>query len=572
MGTKLDALTTKIVLAEFDIGQAQTLFFNWTAGVWYVDFDAIYALIDPAYLVGVYPQSSITIVGSVMENGVQLTSVGSVALCVSTDASFFYDLADRRLYIHLTSGAEPAIRTVILGITMGVSNRACNYNSMYYEPRLRSAPVIAKSKDPLYFGRISFDGGSFDLENADGAYDQLASASGALWGGAVRVLQGFDSDAYGAFLKMASGRIESVSISQMLATVNMIDGRKFLSRKAPRRVFSIGSYPNINYTNIGKPIPLAYGLLREVPCVCVNEEATAPATWDFKICDCTDHPIQSIDQIYSDGVKVTATTSSLANGTFSLAGGDFKSGTMVTADVHGYTAASVLINNPGDIILDLLNLYLGIPYTGVFFNTAEWAAASAEAMVVGIFVDEAREVFEIIEDICASTLLNMIQQDDGLLTLRIYDPSRAVSDTYAADQLQETPMVEYDATQVLTSTMIGYGRNWATGAFNRLHDISQEAAIFGVFKCYRERPFDTLLTNATDAQTFSTAILSVAGKVLTRVSARFKLEPVGREIMDFVMLPIYRQGKAMLGMQKCEVLSFSKDLMGASVTLGCRVV
>jgi hypothetical protein len=232
----------------------------------------------------------------------------------------------------------------------------------------------------------------------------------------------------------------------------------------------------------------------------------------------------------------------------------------------------VLIANPGDIILDLLNLYLGIPYTGVFFNTAEWAAASAEAMVVGIFVDEAREVFEIIEDICASTLLNMIQQDDGLLTLRIYDPSRAVLDTYAADQLQDTPTVEYDATQVLTSTMIGYGRNWATGAFNRLHDISQEAAIFGVFKCYRERPFDTLLTNATDAQTFSTAILSVAGKVLTRVSARFKLEPVGREIMDFVMLPIYRQGKAMLGMQKCEVLSFSKDLMGASVTLGCRVV
>jgi len=573
MGTKLSPHTQKITLVELDIGQAQTLFFNWTAGVWYVDFDAIYELIDPVYLVGVYPQPSISKVGSVMENGVQLTSVASVALCISTVSSFYYDIADRRLYIHLSGGAEPSTKTIIIGVTTGVSNRACYYNSMYFEPRLRSAPAISKSRDPLFYGRISFDGGVIGIDNHDGGYDSLAAGESALWGGAVRILQGFDTDAYGSFLKMAAGVVENVRLSQTRAEITMIDKRKFLSRKAPRRVFDIATYPNINYANLGKPIPLAYGVLRDAPCTCLNDEATAPATWDFKICDCTDHAIQSIDQIYVKGVKVTATTSSLANGTFGLLGCDYAVGDEVSADMHGYVdGGAALIDNPADIILDLMNLYLAIPYNATYFNTTEWAAASALAMNISIFIGDAVEVFECIEDICAGALLNMIQQDDGRYTLRVYDAARTISDTYSADELLETPTIECDTSQIITSTLVGYGRNWSKGSFNRLHDTSQEAAIYNIYHVYREQSFDTLLTNATDAQTYSTAILAVAGKVITKVTAKFKLQPVERELMDFVMLPIYRQGKAILGMKKCEILSISKDLLGATVTLGCRVV
>jgi hypothetical protein len=245
----------------------------------------------------------------------------------------------------------------------------------------------------------------------------------------------------------------------------------------------------------------------------------------------------------------------------------------VTADMHGYVdGGAALIDNPADIILDLMSLYLAIPYNATFFNTTEWAAASAAAMNIAICVTEAVEVFQIIEDICAGSLLNMIQQDDGRYTLRIYDAARAISDTYSADQLLETPTVECDTSQIITSTLVGYGRNWSKGSFNRLHDTSQEAAIYNIYHVYRERSFDTLLTSAADAQTFSTAILAVAGKVITKVNTKFKLQPVERELMDFVMLPVYRQGKSMLGMKKCEILSIAKDLLGATVTLGCRVV
>ncbi len=574
MGTRLDALTKKITLVEMDLGQLQTLFFNWTAGVWYVDFDAVYERIDPIYLVGISAQPAIPKVGSVMEDGVQLTSVASAALCVSTDSSFYYDIVDRRLYLHLGGGAEPAAgHVVVFGITYGVANHACDYNSMHYEPRLRSASVLTKSKDRLFFGRVSFDGGSIGIKNSDGAYDQLASAGSALWGGAIRVLQGFDDDAYGAFLKMASGLAEGLSISRDLASVRMVDKRKFLSRRAPRRTYSIGAYPNINYTNLGKPIQLVYGDCKRVPCVCTNEDGASP--FSFKICDCADHAngIQSIDAVYVDKVLKVPDSTSLTTGEFTLASAKYTPGQEVTASVHGLLdGSSVLIENGADVILDLLITYLGLTFTATYFNTTEWAAATAVAMDVGLCVIDAVEVFQIIEDVCASTFLNFIQQDDGVFTLRAYDPLRAVSETYSQDQLMETPEVRHDTSQVITSTDVGYDRDWAAGSFQRLHDTSHEAAIYDVYKIYREQKFDTLLTSATAAQTFSDTVMAIAGKALTWVKARFKLQPVGRELMDFVMLPVYRQDKAMLGMQKCEISSISKDLLGASVTLEGVVV
>lgn len=565
MGTKLDPHTQKITLVEIDFGQAQTLWFNWTAGVWYVDFDAVYELIDFVYLVGVSAQPGISKVGSVTENGSALASQASVANCISTNSSFYYDIADRRLYIHLNGGAEPSTKTVMIGATTGISNRACNYNSMYYEPRLRSAPAISKTKDPLFFGRISFDGGVIGIDNEDGGYDSIVS--GAIWGGAVRILQGFDTDAYASFLKMAAGVVENLTISQDMVEITMIDKRKNLSRMAPRRVFDIVTYPNINYADLGKPIPLAYGLLYDVPCMCVNQEATAPATWDFKICDCTDHAIVSIDSVRSDGRTVTPSTTSMANGTFSLNTGDYTVGTQVTAHIHGYSTT-----NAADVVLDLMLSYLGIAYNVTNFNTTEWAAATALALNVGVWVDYTTEVFSIIEDICNSSMLDMIQQDDGRYTLRKYNAARAVDQTLNPDELLETPTIEYDTSSVISSTLVGYNRNWALGSFKHVHDTSSETAIFTTYNVYREREFQTLLTSDADAQIYSTAMLSLYGHVATKIRARFKLQPLERELMDFVMLPVYRQSKPMMGSVKCEIYSISKDLLGSTVELGCRLV
>ncbi len=49
--------TEKVVLVELDIGELQDFLTVHSAGVWFVNFDAVYPDIDASLLVGVDPQN-----------------------------------------------------------------------------------------------------------------------------------------------------------------------------------------------------------------------------------------------------------------------------------------------------------------------------------------------------------------------------------------------------------------------------------------------------------------------------------------------------------------------------------
>ena len=563
----------KITLVQLDIGTQQTVWFNRAAGVWYVDFDAVYALIDAAFLAGVVAQSTGNI-GSVSSDAAQLLSVPDLATCQATELSFYWNAAGRELYVHLQNGDEPSLHRLIIGVVYGVSNHAGVWGGTIYEPRLRSAPAITKSKDPLFFGRVSFDGGTIGIDNTDGFFD-WAGEDNALFGNAVRIFQGFDDQDFAQFIPLANGVIENVRIGEAIMEVDMIDKRKGLSRKVPFRFFDTTTYPNLKPGSQGKVIPLAYGTLYNVPCVCTNEEAGGPpANYTFKICDCTDHAIKAITTVYVEGVTKATSATDLTLGTFSLSSANYTKGQLVTADIQGYkTAGGVLIENAADIILDLMNLHLGIADIPSAFNQAEWLVARASAMNVGMWTDKATEVYALIEDLCASSLLDFIQQDDGRFTLRAYTPNRAVSQTFAADELMEVPQIEYDTTQVLTDTDIEYARDQEADEPRHLIDTSQQAAIFALYKTYRGKPFETLLTNASDAQTYSNAILALSGAAQRLFTLPVKTQAIGREIGDFIICPIVRRGGAgFLGNVKAEIIRVSKDLLAAGIDLDCRIV
>ncbi len=123
-----------VVLAELDIGQEQEFFVNYTAGVWYVNFDVAYPLIDSTLLNGVTSQD-ITNVGSVISDGVRLASVSSIAICFTTDSSFYYTNADNELYVHLPSGFSPEDHEVVIGVSWGFrkGGQTSIYNDVLYE-------------------------------------------------------------------------------------------------------------------------------------------------------------------------------------------------------------------------------------------------------------------------------------------------------------------------------------------------------------------------------------------------------------------------------------------------------
>ena len=643
MGTKLDPHTRKITLIEIDLQQRQVVWFNWSAYVWYVDLDAIYDLIDPAFLAGVSPQPG-AVVGSVKENGSALSSVASVALVISTNSSFFFDPSTRRIYIHLNGGSEPSLRNVNLGLTAGNSNQAVAFNGVYYEPRIKSLPALSKSKDPLSFGRISMGSNAIAIDNTDGQYDMIGENQSALFGSEVRILQGFDSDPYASFVRLATRMVENARVSRDSVEFDCVDKRKGLTVSVPKSVFSSVTYPDIDLNDIGKPIPLVYGKVYNVPVVCTNRGALGPASFSFKLADTagSGHNIKSIDSVYVKGVSVTPSSSSLANATFELlrcsgattattagklvaAGGNFivngvkagdyaynttdgasakvvtvdsatqlsvdadvfptgknyilypyTPGDEVTVTMTGFESGGVAIANPADVILDLLNTWLGISYIAANFNTVEWAAVTAVLAAtfpggIGLFLDSSTEVYSIIQDICASFALNFIPQDDGKFTLRMYDAARAVSQDFAVADLMDVPDYEYDTSQLISYTCIEYARNWKTGNPRRLMDTSQDAAIYAIYNKRVLGTFTTLLTTAADAQALSTIILGIQGAALRKFTAKFKMQPFDREIMDFVTLSISRPSKQMIGRVKAEIISKTVTA-SKEVVLGCRIV
>jgi len=225
------AVSEKILLLEIDIGNDHDFFVNYRPGVWMMNISNLYTtdpVIPVAYLTGATVISGARI-GSVQEDRAELTQKGTTAGCVSDDHSFYFDSDNRDLYVHLTNGDEPQIHTMTLGIISGFTRKGQEIDYYYYEGRLVDVPSIEKSRDPLFFGKISFEGGSATILNSDGEYDTFAE-SADIYGQKARLKLGFNDDEYSDFTTIFEGYIERLSIGQENMSVSIMDTRKKLTK------------------------------------------------------------------------------------------------------------------------------------------------------------------------------------------------------------------------------------------------------------------------------------------------------------------------------------------------------
>lgn len=563
----------KIILVELDIGQQQVIWFNWSAFTYYVDFDAVYDLIDPAFLVGVSAQD-IDTVGSVASDAAQLLKAASVAQVEGQENTFYWEAASRRVYIHLVAGDEPSLHRLVIGAVYGVANHAGVYGGTLYEGRLKSAPSLARRRDPLFWGRIEFGGGAYQFDNADGAYDRLAE-DWDVFGNAIRSFLGFDDEPRSAFRQLCTHTVGTVRIGQAIMEVEAADSRRYLVTRIPDKQFTVAVYLNLKPGNEGKAISVAYGVLRNVPIMCTNEaESPAPATFNFKVCDCIYHGIKAIDAVRVDGVTVTPTSTDLVNGTFTLATADYDPGQKVTADVQGYKdAGGNLIANALDVIADILACWGGIAYSSASYDQAAWAAARAAAPDVCWWSDEPTEISEIIEDICATVRGLFLIDRLGRFTFRIPNPAAYPVQQIESWELLEEPAISYEPAETVGVVRVGYSPDWAEDERKYLRDDSRREAVLVRYKVAPERTFDTLLTTAAAAQAFATAVLDQAEWINRPLPLRLKLQDKQRELGDVVQVALKRRGGGeFIGTAKAEVIGVEYDLLAAEQILDCRVV
>lgn len=564
----------KIILVELDIGQQQSVWFNYSAFTWYVDFDAVYDRIDAEFLNGVGAQD-IDSVGSVSSDAAALRLAASLSAVQAEENTFYWDAGSRRVYVHLVDGDEPSLHRIVLGVVYGVANHGGVYGGTLYESRLLSAPRIGKSRDPLFWGRISFDGGTVSIDNTDGRFDSMAEDQD-VFGNSARILLGFDDEDRDEFRQIYTGTIGAVRVGTDVLEVDIVDPRRYLATRVPDQVFRVADYADLKDSNEGKSIPIGYGVLRNVPAICTNEaEDPAPANYCFKLLEMSHHDaIGEITTVYVDGVAKAPASTDLAEATFTLAAANYSPGQRVTVDCKGYEdGEGNLIGNALDVIADILQQWLGIPYSASAYDQGAWAAARLLAPEVGYFADKPTEVSEIIEDIASTARGLFLVDAHGRFSFRIPNEAAYPVQEIEGHELLEAPSMEYAPEETLGVVQVGYCRDWSSGESLYLRDDSLRAEVLERYKIAPERTFETLLPDAAAAQEFADAVLASGGRVARQFSLRLKLSAVQRELGDIIHVTLTRRdGDAFIGTMKAEVIGVEYDLIAAEQLLRLRVI
>ena len=230
--TKLSVSDPRI-LVELDIGFINTQWVNNGSGIWAVDAENIYSWVDSTLLEEGFSAQDFGPIGSVQRDGAILDEVATLAALTDDTDAWYYDPDSKMLYVCLQDYDEPAIHSITAGVIYGYSyDEFTPPNApVPYQGKLDSAPKISISRDPLYYGKLSFGGGAIVLKNQDSEFDTFQQDN-ELYGNPVRIYIGYDGLDYTDYQQIFTGTIETFRVGRQRATFTIAEKRKTLSINA----------------------------------------------------------------------------------------------------------------------------------------------------------------------------------------------------------------------------------------------------------------------------------------------------------------------------------------------------
>ena len=482
---------------------------------------------------------------SLRVNNQVYTKVSSLADLRTTNSSFYYNNTLNILYIHFENGSKPWwMYTISPGGVWGFTDQGrkdeidgCYWGNVYYEPRITSELSLKQTKDPDFYGIMAFDSITIEHDNADGFFDTFPNMN--LFGQPYRVKVGYTNVDYDDFETVYSGFVEGPSFPDLSTMqLSVMDQRKALSRSLPTRTVTSTAYTNLNEDDENKPKPLAWGAVRNAPCICLNKDETTPASYTYLFLDTTDHAAGALTQVYAGGVAVAHGGESLANGTFTLTTTLADDGKAeVTADFTGFDG----ITNGLDVIKDILTEYADVTYSATTYDTTEWAAEQTDAANIGLWLGQGNEkkISEVIELIGTSLDGSFLVLGDGRYTFRSWDSSRASVYTILQDEILGEPAIEYPPDEYLSSVVVLYSPDNNGGDSLRVENTDYETAAANTYKRYEQKEYETVLTSSSDADDLAEAIITRRKAIVPTVKLSLALYP-DFEIMQFVTATILR--------------------------------
>lgn len=451
------------ILFSLDITQVNVQWTNRGAGVWVVNVNNLYPWIDDTLLTG-FSAQIIPYVGSVLVDNVQLAEALTLLDCSDVEGTFYWDGSN--LYIHIIGGDPPSIHIIGVGIVFGYSRDGFTPvdSKVFYPGRIISVPSISQARDPLYWGKLQYEGGSVQLNNGDGYFD-LIGEDYNVYGNQARILLGFEDLSLNDYVRLFTGFVETIDVEETGINLSFRDKRKQLTKQ-------------ITYT-------------------CTAKNA-----------------VEAIQEI----------------------------------------------------LLDNYN----IPYNSIYYDTAKWEDAISKAYNVTINMQTSESAIKVIEGICQSTFGVFLIDNLGRYSFKIIRPTDPATIEIPEYDIINYPRATYNPSEVITSTKIGYARDWTiSGAsgYTYLIDTSQEDEIFAKYKTYNQKTFDTFLPDITAAQAFSNVILAYSGNINPVLDIEVPIKYYNIEIGDFAEIEINRPGATWFDVRKCEVLSKTWNLDRNTITL-----
>ena len=223
------------VLVDFSFTKVDAQWVNVGAGLWLSDFDNTYSSpvsIDSSLIPGAWDTIDVGDIGSVQVNYVTYVQVTNLSDLTATEASWYWDRTNGELYLHTLHAINPMTALVEYGELYGYADTSFTPadSPIFYDGRLVSIPTFGVSRDPLFFGRLSFPSFTVQLANGDGHFDSWASDND-IYGNVCRVRHGYADLDYDEYALMYSGVIESVEIGEEAISVAIVDRRATLKRK-----------------------------------------------------------------------------------------------------------------------------------------------------------------------------------------------------------------------------------------------------------------------------------------------------------------------------------------------------
>lgn len=413
------------------------------------------------------------------------------------EESWYLDIADQRLYLHINHAIYPDLETLWLYEIKGYSG--LNHGEVYYDtddieyqPLVKSIGNFDIEADDLKYSKIGFISSNINFDNRNGDFDDTINR--AMPGSEITYSELIDNVKYSVYTGIVSE--DEINIDECI--INLTDKRSKETTIIPKTRFNQTDYPLLEDNLVGKIINEGYGELKGIPAVCITgtsgsgnqtyKYATDGTVFTSCFVKLNDAWIEktpvSIDAINCEIVLSAA--DSLANGK--------PLSVKVNATLRSQTKAH-------DIIADMNFWYLGRVYDSDNYNTTEWTSEGAELGDIAILFSEEKDMFEYIEKMQAGSNIGFIYDitGDGKRTIRIDKDDRTpVLNLKAVDNLNITSGIR-NFEDYYSRIIVKYGYDYQDKSWLIEENDSYRLETVLNYGSEKTYTIETLLTNANDA-------------------------------------------------------------------------